>query len=377
MDTVVFTGGGTGGHVFPGLAVYASLPPSLRERVVWVGSRRGVERGIVSRYPIPYYAVPVGKLRRYFDWENLFDLFRVIAGVVAAWRLLRRVRPRVVFSKGGFVAVPVVVAAYLRRVPIVIHESDADPGLATRLTAPIADRVLVPYHDTARAFSASIRPRVVVTGNPVRAAFREADGSRALDAVGLVDDGSPVVLITGGSLGARQLNELVRDVLPQLSERAVVIHQTGRHGVEMVGPLTAAAVAGRYHGAATFGATFPALLRRADLVVARAGAGTVWEIAVCGRPAVLIPLSTGASRGDQLRNAARYGASGAAVVLDDPHLASAVFYREVCRLLDDSDQRERMARAARGWASGNAAEAIATEITRVMGRRVRRSEGAG
>ena len=376
MSTIVFTGGGTGGHVYPGLAVLAALPAALRSRAVWVGSRSGVERGIVAAAGVRYASVPTGKLRRYIDLQNVLDLFRVLLGTWRARRLLAALDARVVFSKGGFVAVPVVWAAALRGIPVIIHESDADPGLATRITAPAARTIMVPYRETADAFPERLRRRIIVSGNPVRRAFREADPDTALARIGLVDDRSPVVLVTGGSLGARQINLLIGEVVEQLTARAVVVHQTGEHGAHMIPELTARARAGRYHGAPSFDAEFPALLRRADLVIARSGAGTVWEIATCGRPAVLVPLSTGASRGDQIRNAARYASAGTAVVLDDPDLSAEKLAREVTALLDDEERRQRMSTAAAAWASTDAVELIAECVIDAFNGSVRRDASA-
>jgi UDP-N-acetylglucosamine--N-acetylmuramyl-(pentapeptide) pyrophosphoryl-undecaprenol N-acetylglucosamine transferase len=367
MSRIVFTGGGTGGHVFPGLAVYEHLPPELQSRVLWIGSRRGVEREIVRRSGIPYAAIPTGKLRRYFDWENVSDVFRVGAGILAALRVLRSVEARAVFSKGGFVAVPVVVAARILRIPVVIHESDADPGLATRLTAPLADYICVPYEETARRFKGRLRRRIRVTGNPVRREFHEiSQRSRALSLVNLVDDGTPVVLVTGGSLGASRLNELVQDTVRFLSEICIVVHQTGYHGETMINRLSTVARSGRYAGAPTFGREFAPLLHRADLVISRAGAGTIWELAVTGTPAILIPLTKGTSRGDQLRNARRYAETGAAEVinLDDPQARSVQAL--VRDLLQDPERLARMGDAARSFAHGKSAASIAVLIGHVL-----------
>jgi len=374
MKTIIFTGGGTGGHVFPGIAVYDALPPDLQERVRWIGSHRGVERSILESRGIPYAGISTGKLRRYFDIQNFLDLFRVVAGVFQAYSLLKRsvsgdpaVHGGAVFSKGGFVAVPVVIAATMLRIPVVIHESDSDAGLATRITAPFARTICVPYRDTIESLPQRLHKRCVVTGNPVRQAFSSASAAGALTSIGLAETTDPVILVTGGSLGALQLNTWVAEVIPELSRRAVVIHQTGRHSEGMIGEIAARAVPGRYHGAATFDETFPALLKRADLVVARAGAGTIWEIAVAGRPAILVPLSTGASRGDQIRNAERYARSGAAVVLDDPDTPAQTFLEEVYRLLDAPERRRGMADAARRWAPEDAARRIAAIVLDAAG----------
>ena len=362
MASIIFTGGGTGGHVYPGLAVYAAVPAELRQQVVWIGSLRGMERSIVAGSDIPYRGVPAGKLRRYLDPENILDVARVLAGIVAAWRLLGHLKARVVFSKGGFVAVPVVVAAWLRRIPVVIHESDADPGLATRLTAPLARRIFVAYPDTLRTIGARLRQRARVSGNPVRRAFLEPEARGDAGLPGIADDGRPLLLVTGGSLGARQLNELIVETIAQLGERALVVHQCGEHGREAARRAAARAPEGSYLARPRFDAEFPALLRRAEVVVARAGAGTIWEIAVCRTPAILVPLSTGASRGDQIRNARRFAAATGALVLEDPALDAAAFRAAVLGLLDDSARRIKMRSAMAGWAATDAAEVIAAEL---------------
>lgn len=367
--TIIFTGGGTGGHVYPALAVYAALPEELRRRVRWIGSRRGIERTILLGSGIPFTPIPTGKLRRYLDLENLFDLFRVGAGVLRALRELRRLDGAVVFSKGGFVAVPVVVAARLLGIPVVIHESDSDPGLATRLTAPLAEVICVPYADSGRSFSWSLRRRILVSGNPVRREFFTASPERALALVGLEEDNRPVVLVTGGSLGARQLNEFVRQEFDALLDAATVIHQTGDEGIALIGELSARAAQrtgeGQYTGAPSWDTEFPPLLRRANLVVCRAGAGAIWELAVTGTPAVLVPLSSGASRGDQIRNARRYAETGAAIVPDDSFRTIA---REVQELVTDPDRLKQMSAAARQFASGNSAITIAGVIARIYNR---------
>ncbi len=365
MRTIVFTGGGTGGHVYPGLAVWERLPRNLRDRVRWIGSRRGVEREILRTTGIPYAAIPVGKLRRYFDLENVLDVFRVGAGILAARRLLRRLDAAVVFSKGGFVAVPVVLAARLLRIPVVIHESDFDPGLATRITAPLARVICVPYPETVRSFPSRLHRRVLVTGNPVRSVFLETEPEDVLSRLGLRDDARPVLLVTGGSLGAQQLNRIVAEYLEELTRHCTVVHQTGHHGSILIQELAARAEPGRYTGAAGYDREFAPLLRRADLVICRAGAGTIWELAVTGTPAVLIPLDAGSSRGDQVRNARYYAAAGAAVV-PAAGASSQDVVRLVRTLLADESRRREMSDAARRFARGDGAVTIAGMIRRII-----------
>ncbi|SIQ70308.1 UDP-N-acetylglucosamine-N-acetylmuramylpentapeptide N-acetylglucosamine transferase [Alkalispirochaeta americana] len=366
MSTIVFTGGGTGGHVYPGLAVYRELSRDHQEKVLWIGSRRGIERGIVGGEGLRYRSVPTGKLRRYFDWQNFLDLFRVAAGFFAALWILKREGASLVFSKGGFVAVPVVAAARVAGIPVVVHESDADPGLATRLTAPLARVICLPYEESIQAFSPSLRGRVVVTGNPVRREFFSDSSRHALSLVGLQDEGLPVILVTGGSLGAHQLNRYVREQIKALTEIALVVHQTGDHGKELIGEIAAEAVPGRYAGFPSFSEEFAPLLQRSDLVICRAGAGSIWELAVTATPAVLVPLSSASSRGDQVRNAARYAASGAALVFEGGPEDSKDLLVMVQSLLEDSPRRAAMAEAARSFAGGNSARSIAGIIGRII-----------
>jgi UDP-N-acetylglucosamine--N-acetylmuramyl-(pentapeptide) pyrophosphoryl-undecaprenol N-acetylglucosamine transferase len=363
MGRIIFTGGGSGGHVFPGIAVYQHLPARDRSSVLWICSRDGIERSILRRTGIPTRSVPTGKLRRYVSVRNILDIGRIGAGIFAARRILAHVGADLVFSKGGFVAVPVVIAAWTLRIPIVIHESDATPGLATRISSLFARTICAGYPTLQTAFPGRRARRTVVTGNPVRTEFFVADASRALERIGLTDTGIPVLLVTGGSLGARQLNDLVAATIAELTEHAVVIHQTGADGEAAIASIAARARPGRYHGAATYADTFPALLRRADLAVARAGAGTIRELAVTGTPAILIPLSRSASRGDQIENAQRYADTGAAIVVSPDAIGIERFRSLVISLLTDATRRERCAAAARRSIAGNAALEIANRLT--------------
>jgi UDP-N-acetylglucosamine--N-acetylmuramyl-(pentapeptide) pyrophosphoryl-undecaprenol N-acetylglucosamine transferase len=365
-DIIVFTGGGTGGHVYPGLAVFEALGREFQERVIWVGSTGGLERDIVTSAGIPYTAIPVGKLRRYFSFQNIADLFRVVAGIFVAFRFLRAHNVTLVFSKGGFVAVPTVIAAGLQRIPVVIHESDDDPGLATRLCAPFARVICVARPEVVAAIPVRYRGRVVITGNPIRAAFQTADPRGALPALGMVDSGLPVILVTGGSQGAAQLNELLEAILPVLTQEAIVIHQTGDGPDRGKQNLTDIVPAGRYYGTSSFGKEFPMLMRRADIVISRAGAGTLGELSATGTAAILIPLSTAASRGDQVRNAAAYGSSGAAEVLDPDEVTAEQVLERVLYLLRNPEIRNQLAERARLYTPANAAERIATILRQAV-----------
>ena len=366
QPTVVLTGGGTGGHVYPALAVVERLRSVPRDSLVWIGSRGGVERAICRRAALAFVAIPSGKLRRYRSWRNVWDLFRVAAGILAALRLLRRLRPRVVFSKGGFVSVPVVLAAAARGVPVISHDSDVDPGLATRINARFSRWVCLPYERSARAVAATLRRRVKITGNPVRRAFlAPAPTDRAsLQALGVPAEG-PVLFVTGGSLGAHQINALVEAQLDLLTRHAFVVHQSGASEAILTRRL-AERYPGRYVGRATYGREFAPLLRRAELTVARAGAGTLWELAACGTPALLIPLSAAHSRGDQLRNAELFRAAGAAAVLRPDTLTSLRFAETVVALLGDTAALGAMRTAMRSLAPTDAAATLAALVDGVF-----------
>ncbi len=349
----MFTGGGTAGHVYPALAVIGELGPDVE--VSWIGSRAGMERRLVAQAGIRYHAIPSGKWRRYASPANVLDIFRVLAGVAAAVAVLLRERPALLFSKGGYVTVPPVVAARMLGIPVMTHESDTDPGLATRINARFADVIFTSFAETVSWFPPALRGRVRPEGNPVRAAFFRGDAARARAALGAPRD-VPIVLVLGGSLGSESVNRLVRGALPALAGRCLVVHQTGARDFASPDP----AFATRYRPTPFVGDELPDLMAAAALVVARSGANTLAELAASGAPALLVPLGLSGSRGDQIRNAAYFEARGAAEVFRGSRpqdLSDAVF-----RLLDDPRRRESMARAMRGLAVPDAAARIAAAI---------------
>ncbi len=291
MPRILFTGGGTAGHVTPSLALMHALGERGWE-VHYAGSAKGIEREIVAPTGVPYHSLPTGKLRRYLSLENLLDVFRVVAGVAAGWRLCRRLRPDVVFSKGGFVSVPVVAGAWLARIPVLAHESDLTPGLATRLVAGMVEAVCTNFPET-RVPRAR---RVLFTGTPLRPGLLEGSRARGLALAGL-EGARPVLLIVGGSLGSQALNARVRAELPALLEAFEIIHIAGR------GNLEPAAAAPGYAQFEFVADPYPDLLAAADLVVSRAGANGLLELLQANKPALLVPLGTAASRGDQIENA--------------------------------------------------------------------------
>lgn len=355
---VLIAGGGTGGHTSPGLAVAAAL----RDRGVacaWIGSRRGVEARLVPAQRIPFHAIPTGKLRRYWAWQNVPDLaINAPAGVFAALRLVRRLRPRVVFATGGFVALPVVLAAWLARVPIVIHEQTAVPGLANRLAARLAWRVALAFPGTELAGA-----RTVVTGNPLRPGLRQGSRAGAAARFGL-DPTLPLVYVTGGAQGAHRINRVVGEILVPLLAVTQVVHQSGDNPVTgdrgwLDGRRAAlpAPLAPRYTVAPYVAAELADIYATAALVVGRAGAGTVNECCHLGVPALYIPLP-GTSGDEQTVNARLVERAGGASVLPQTQLTTDTLLARIKSLLSNPTALKEMGERARTLAIPDATEKI-------------------
>jgi UDP-N-acetylglucosamine--N-acetylmuramyl-(pentapeptide) pyrophosphoryl-undecaprenol N-acetylglucosamine transferase len=360
------TGGGTGGHVVPALAVV----DELRRRgaladVIWIGSREGVERQAADEAGIRFIAIPTGKLRRYLSLRNLTDAARVPLGVLAARRALAAFHPNVILSTGGFVSVPAVVAA--RGIaPVLTHEQTAILGLANRINARFADIVAV-SHAVTEPLASRLHRRVVVTGNPVRIGLTAGDRAHGLRALGF-SDALPVVYVTGGARGASPINQRVAALLPGILDRAQIVHQTGPPSANPdAGNLTQLkeslpdAVRDHYKVVEFIGNELPDVYAAADLVVGRAGAGTIAELAFVGLPAILIPLP-GARGDEQALNAHVLGDAGAAIVIEQPDATPERLQTEMLSLLEDPERRSRMANAARTVARPDAAARLADEL---------------
>ncbi len=345
---VVFAGGGTAGHVFPGLAVAEELGVP----VLWIGSRSGVEKGIVSRTGIRFRGIPAGKLRRYLSLRNLVDIVKTIAGIAASVALLLRIRPALLFSKGGYVSVPPVIASWLCGIPSWTHESDFDPGLATRINLRFSEKVLVSWPETLSFLSPRSRAKAIVTGNPVRPSLHRADPARGR-LFARCEPGVPLLLVLGGSLASAAVNALVAGCIDRLVASCCVVHQVGG---------SPAARRARYLPLPFIGEELPDVMAAAELVVSRAGANTLSELAVLGKPSVLIPLPLSSSRGDQLRNAERFRAAGASVVLDEAAGSPGLLADTVEALLADRERLGRMGAAARSLGAPHAEREIARLI---------------
>ncbi len=347
MKHLVCTGGGTAGHVIPALPVIA-LARAAGVRVSFIGSRSGLEAELLADADVEYHGIASGKLRRYLSAQNLADAFRVLAGIWQAFRLLGRLRPDAVLSKGGFVSFPVVLGAWLRGIPVVAHESDLSPGLANRLALPFLRTLCVTFAETP---APRLRGRRVVTGTPLRPALLAGNRTRGRDLVGAPPD-RPLLLVTGGSLGADVLNRALRDALPALLEEMVVVHVCGP------GKREALTLDG-YHQFEYVTDDWGDLLAAADLVVSRAGANTLFELLALGKPNLLIPLSPRVSRGDQVENAEYARARGFSQVLAEADLDASTLVAAVRRCLADADARRR---ALAEFQPGDAAAAIWREL---------------
>jgi UDP-N-acetylglucosamine--N-acetylmuramyl-(pentapeptide) pyrophosphoryl-undecaprenol N-acetylglucosamine transferase len=357
---VVVTGGGTGGHTSPGLAVAAALG-ARGLQCVWIGSRQGIEAARVPEAGIPFHAIPTGKLRRYWAWQNLADLtVRVPAGIWRAFWLLGQIRPDAVFATGGFVAVPVVLAAALRRIPVVIHEQTAVPGLATRLCARFARSIALTFPGSGGLPA----DRCVVTGNPLREELRAGSRERAIERFGL-DAAVPLIYVTGGAQGAHRLNRVVGAALPALLDAAQIIHQCGdnrttgdRGWLEARRAALPAGLRARYRVQPWIGDELADVFAAVWLVVSRAGAGTVNECCQLGLAALYVPLP-GASGDEQTANARLVEAVGGCVVLPEPQLTDGSLAATVGQLLRAPERLKLMGERARSLAQPDAAHRIA------------------
>ena len=322
MPRIILTGGGTAGHVTPNIA----LLPSLKEagfECFYIGSYTGIEKNLIEEAGIPYYGIASGKLRRYFDLKNFSDPFRVIKGYAQARSIIREIKPDIVFSKGGFVSVPVVAAAGHLHIPIICHESDMTPGLANRLSFPFASKICCSFNETIDFLP---KNKGIVTGSPIRSELMKGSISKALSYTGFHGD-KPVILIIGGSLGALSVNEAIRRILPALLKEFDVIHICGKGKVDPSFSNLEGYV--QYEYVQKELRDFFAL---SSLVISRAGSNAICELLALKKPNLLIPLGTKASRGDQLLNARSFEKKGYSMVLDEDTMTDASLLQAVKNL---------------------------------------------
>lgn len=350
---IFLTGGGTAGHVTPNLALIPGLMKAGYQ-LEYVGSSGGIERRLIEPLNIPYHAIAAGKLRRYFDWQNFTDVLRVIGGFIQAVGLMLRHRPNLLFSKGGFVATPVVWAAWLLRVPVIIHESDITPGLANRLSMPFARKVCYSFPETSDYLPAG---KAVYTGIPVREELLHGDGDNARRWLAFEED-RPLMLVVGGSLGSEVINTAVYEVLEELLATFNVVHICGAGHIQQT--LTALPA---YRQFEYLDEQLKHLFAITDIVISRAGATMLFELLALRKPNLLIPLSRKASRGDQILNAESFEQQGYSMVLQEEELTGKALLKRVRQLFEQRDRYvDAMSRHAEGQSIGLVLEVIESEL---------------
>ena len=327
MKRIILTGGGTAGHVTPNIALLPRLK-ELQYDIHYIGSYQGIEKELIEPFGIPYHGISTGKLRRYLSARNLTDPFRVLKGMGEARRLIKILDPDVIFSKGGFVSVPVVLAGKRRHVPTIIHESDMTPGLANKLSLPAATKVCCNFPETLEHLPAG---KAVLTGSPIRQELLSGDKYKALDFLGFTPD-KPVILIIGGSLGAVAVNEAIRAVLPELLKTFQVVHLCGKGKIDP----TLANLEG-YAQYEYIKEELKDLFALTDIVVSRAGANAICELLALHKPNLLIPLPANASRGDQILNARSFERQVFSIVLEESEMTNETLLAAINRLYENRE----------------------------------------
>lgn len=346
---ITFTGGGTAGHVIVNLAL---IPYFLENgwKVDYIGSYEGIERKLIKDIEgVTYYPISTGKLRRYMSKENFKDPFRVMKGMMQAWNIIRKNKPNIIFSKGGFVSVPVVVAARFRRVPTIIHESDLTPGLANRLATPFAKQVLTTFPETVHHIK---KKNVTYVGPIIREELFEGKKDKGYELTNFTKE-KPVLLIMGGSSGSQKINQTIRDLLPRLVKSYQVLHICGPGNLDR---------SLNQEGYAQFeyvNKDLAHLFAITDFVLSRAGSNAIFELLALQLPMLLIPLSLGASRGDQIDNAASFKDKGIAHVLEEENLNADNLLKAIEELVaDEASMKEKMTQYNRHASRGHVIEII-------------------
>lgn len=331
MKHIVLTGGGTAGHVTPNIAMI----PALREagyKISYIGSYDGIEKKLIEELDIPYYGISSGKLRRYFDVKNFTDPFRVLKGFHEAKKLLKQLKPDIIFSKGGFVTVPVVIAAKKCKIPAIIHESDMTPGLANKLCIPSAVKVCCNFPETVKSLPAE---KAVLTGTPIRKELLSGDKEAGRRFCGFSSD-KPVLMVIGGSLGAASVNEHIRSILPELLKEFQVVHLCGKGKTDETLTGTEGYVQYEY-----IKNELADLFALSDIVISRAGANAICEISALHKPNLLIPLSANASRGDQILNARSFERQGFSMVLEEEEITDKKLLDSIRNLYSNRHSYEK------------------------------------
>lgn len=326
---IVLTGGGTSGHVTPNIALIKRLKQDLWQ-CFYIGSNTGIEKKITTAKNIKFYGIASGKLRRYFSWQNFIDPFKILFGILQAFILLLRLKPNIVFSKGGFVAFPVVFAAWLLRIPVIAHESDLTPGLATKLSVPFARYICLTFAKAKEYFKSSAKLKV--TGTPIRESLLTGDSSKGQDLCGF-SVSKPNLMIIGGGSGAMAINKVIHQSLDELLKNFNIVHLCG------LGKVDTSIIKNGYKQFDYVTDEMPHLFAMADLILSRSGANSVYEILALAKPHIFIPLPLSASRGDQIHNANYFKKLGISLVIDESQLTKNSLLQAITEISATKEQR--------------------------------------
>ncbi len=307
---IVFTGGGSAGHVTPNIAIIKELN-EMEWDIQYIGSRKGIEKELITKLKIPYHGISSGKLRRYIDFDNVKDMFRVARGCFEARKILKRIKPSLLFSKGGFVSVPVILAARSLNIPIYIHESDITPGLANKISQRFATKIFTSFEETIEYFP---KQKTTVIGSPIRKEIFTGTVAKGREFLGFHDK-LPILTIMGGSLGAKKINETVRAALKQLSKSYQIVHLCGKGNIdESLKNVSGYQQYEYVHG------ELADILAATDVVITRGGSNSIFEFLALKIPMLIIPLTKKQSRGDQILNGKSFQDKGYAIMLEEENL---------------------------------------------------------
>ncbi|MBE6046959.1 MAG: undecaprenyldiphospho-muramoylpentapeptide beta-N-acetylglucosaminyltransferase [Clostridium sp.] len=335
---IIMTGGGTAGHVTPNIA----LIPALEEKgfeVKYIGSKTGIEKEIIEKNKVPYYGISSGKLRRYFDIKNFSDPFKVLKGVFEARKIISKEKPDVIFSKGGFVSVPVVIAASMKKIPVVAHESDITPGLANKLASPFCDKLCVTFRESLKYIKGD---KGVLTGSPIRQEILNGSKLKGLSRCNFTGK-KEVIFIMGGSLGSKVVNDVIRENIDELLKQFDIIHICGKGNIDETLKNKTGYVQFEY-----VNEELPDLMTAADYIISRAGANSIFEFLALKKPTLLIPLSKRASRGDQILNAQSFKKEGYSLVLEEEDITKETFMAKVNELKEQKEKMVKNIKAGKG-----------------------------
>jgi UDP-N-acetylglucosamine--N-acetylmuramyl-(pentapeptide) pyrophosphoryl-undecaprenol N-acetylglucosamine transferase len=347
---IVFTGGGSAGHVTPNIALIKELDNWDK---YYVGSKKGIEKELIEKIGIPYFGINSGKLRRYIDFENFVDIFRVIKGCFEARGVLKKIKPDLVFSKGGFVSVPVIIAAKSLGIPIFIHESDMTPGLANKISQRFSTRIFTSFEETKKFFPAN---KAIDIGSPIRKEILSGSAIKGRDFLGF-DHHSPVLTIMGGSLGAKKINEVVRQSLDQLNATYQVVHLCGKNNLD-----DSLSSHPRYKQFEYVHDELSDILAATDIVVTRGGSNAIFEFLALNIPMLIIPLGLNQSRGDQILNAKAFQDKGYSLTLEEEKLTNKTLIENLNTVYKN---RYEFKKNMKDSHKGNALQTLVDEINKL------------